>query len=161
MLPIMHGVTAKRAGFSAYFYTAEQSCGFGSGPFGLTGPGILIIFSNSGNGSDLFDPKNCIVYVFFALKSGFFRSWLTNIVVLLKKWFMSLTAAPKCNFFTSPSFKEGSGAGTGSESGMIWKGISARIFKRVWGPEIDSQEWIPPAYVAWRAGTITLFLLGS
>ncbi len=26
---------------------------------------------------------------------------------------------------------------------------------------IDSKEWIPPAYVAWRAGTITLFLLGS
>ncbi len=37
----------------------------------------------------------------------------------------------------------------------------ARIFKRVWGPGIDSKEWIPPAYVAWRAGTITLFLLGS
>ncbi len=37
----------------------------------------------------------------------------------------------------------------------------ARIFKRVWGPRIDSKEWIPPAYVAWRAGTITLFLIGS
>ncbi len=37
----------------------------------------------------------------------------------------------------------------------------ARIFKRLWGPWIDSKEWIPPAYVAWRAGTITLFLLGS
>ncbi len=34
----------------------------------------------------------------------------------------------------------------------------AGIFKRVWGPVIDSKEWIPPAYVAWRAGTITLFL---
>ncbi len=41
--------------------------------------------------------------------------------------------------------------------GLPW----ARIFKRVWGPGIDSKEWIPPAYVAWRAGTITLFLLGS
>jgi hypothetical protein len=37
----------------------------------------------------------------------------------------------------------------------------ARIFKRWWSPGIDSKEWIPPAYVAWRAGTITLFLLGS
>ncbi len=37
----------------------------------------------------------------------------------------------------------------------------ARIFKCLWGPGIDSKEWIPPAYVAWRAGTITLFLLGS
>jgi hypothetical protein len=37
----------------------------------------------------------------------------------------------------------------------------ARIFKRLWSPGIDSKERIPPAYVAWRAGTITLFLLGS
>ncbi len=36
----------------------------------------------------------------------------------------------------------------------------ARIFKRLWSPGIDSKERIPPAYVAWRAGTITLFLLG-
>jgi hypothetical protein len=34
-------------------------------------------------------------------------------------------------------------------------------FKRLWSPGIDSKEWIPPAYVPWRAGTITLFLLGS
>jgi hypothetical protein len=37
----------------------------------------------------------------------------------------------------------------------------ARIFKCLWGPGIDSKELIPSAYVAWRAGTITLFLLGS
>jgi hypothetical protein len=37
----------------------------------------------------------------------------------------------------------------------------ARTFKCLWGPGIDSKELIPPAYVAWRAGTITLFLLGS
>ncbi len=41
-----------------------------------------------------------------------------------------------------------------------WEGW-ARIFKRLWSPGIDSKEWIPPAYVAWRAGMITLFLLGS
>jgi hypothetical protein len=39
--------------------------------------------------------------------------------------------------------------------------IIARIFKRLWSPGIDSKEWIPPAYVARRAGTITLFLLGA
>ncbi len=37
----------------------------------------------------------------------------------------------------------------------------ARIFKCLWSPGIDSKELIPPAYVAWRAGKITLFLLGS
>ncbi len=37
----------------------------------------------------------------------------------------------------------------------------ARIFKRLWSPRTDSKEWIPPAYVAWRAGTRTLFLLGA
>jgi hypothetical protein len=37
----------------------------------------------------------------------------------------------------------------------------ARIFKGLWSPGIDSKESIPPAYVAWRAGTITLFLLGA
>ncbi len=48
-----------------------------------------------------------------------------------------------------------------------WKGkhnavtSRARIFKRLRSPGIDSKEWIPPAYVAWRAGTINLFLLGA
>jgi hypothetical protein len=37
----------------------------------------------------------------------------------------------------------------------------APILKRLWSPGIDSKELIPPANVAWRAGTITLFLLGS
>jgi hypothetical protein len=37
----------------------------------------------------------------------------------------------------------------------------ARIFKRLWSRGIVSKEWIPPAYVAWRTGTITLFLLGA
>ncbi len=37
----------------------------------------------------------------------------------------------------------------------------ARFLKSLWSPGIDSKKWIPPAYVAWRAGTITLFLLGS
>ncbi len=36
----------------------------------------------------------------------------------------------------------------------------ARICKRLRDPRIDSKESIPPAYVAWRAGTITLFHLG-
>jgi hypothetical protein len=39
--------------------------------------------------------------------------------------------------------------------------IRVRIFKLLRTPGIDSKESIPPAYVAWRAGTITLFILGS
>ncbi len=37
----------------------------------------------------------------------------------------------------------------------------ARIFKLSRSPRIDSEEPIPPGCVAWRAGTKTLFLLGS
>ncbi len=37
----------------------------------------------------------------------------------------------------------------------------ARMFKLLRSPGIDSKESVPPAYVAWWAGTITLFLLGS
>jgi hypothetical protein len=40
-------------------------------------------------------------------------------------------------------------------------GVSGGIFKLLWSPEIDSEESIPPSYVAWWAGTRTLFLLGS
>ncbi len=36
-----------------------------------------------------------------------------------------------------------------------------RTFKLLWSPGIDSKKWIKPAYETWRAGTITLFLLGS
>jgi hypothetical protein len=46
---------------------------------------------------------------------------------------------------------------SGSGVRLFW----ARIFKRLWSPGIGSMEWIPPAYVAWLAGTITLFLLSS
>jgi hypothetical protein len=35
------------------------------------------------------------------------------------------------------------------------------IFKLLRSPGIDSKELIPPAYVAWRAGTTALFPLGS
>ena len=35
------------------------------------------------------------------------------------------------------------------------------IFQLLRGPGVDSMESIPPAYVAWRAGTTTLFFLGS
>ncbi len=40
-------------------------------------------------------------------------------------------------------------------------GTRAGIFKPLWSPGIDAKASIPPAYVAWRAGTITLFLLGA
>ncbi len=46
------------------------------------------------------------------------------------------------------------GEGAGNET-------RARIFKRLRSSGIDSVESIPQAYVARRAGTITLFLLGS
>jgi hypothetical protein len=39
--------------------------------------------------------------------------------------------------------------------------LRARTFKCLWGPGTDSKELIPPAYVAWRDGTKTLFLLGA
>jgi hypothetical protein len=35
------------------------------------------------------------------------------------------------------------------------------LFKLVRSPGIDSKKSISPAYVAWRAGTISLFLLSS
>jgi hypothetical protein len=37
----------------------------------------------------------------------------------------------------------------------------ARIFKLLRRSGIDSKEYIPAAYVAWRAGTTTLFLIRS
>ncbi len=37
----------------------------------------------------------------------------------------------------------------------------AQIFKLLRSPRIDSKESSTPAYVAWRAGKTTLFLLGS
>ncbi len=46
-------------------------------------------------------------------------------------------------------------------SHAMWRGRSGRIFNRLWSPGIDSKEWIPPAYVAWRAGAKTLFILGA
>ncbi len=42
---------------------------------------------------------------------------------------------------------------------MAAKQNRAGIFKPLWRPGIDAKASIPPAYVAWRAGTITLFLL--
>ncbi len=37
----------------------------------------------------------------------------------------------------------------------------SRALKLLMIPRIDARESIPPAYVAWRAGTTTLLLLGS
>jgi hypothetical protein len=41
------------------------------------------------------------------------------------------------------------------------KSYRDRIFKLLRSPRIDFKEPIPPGYVAWLAGAITLFLLGS
>ncbi len=37
--------------------------------------------------------------------------------------------------------------------------LRARICERLRRPGIDSKEPIPPAYVAWRPGTLTLFVV--
>ncbi len=50
------------------------------------------------------------------------------------------------------------------KASFVWEIIKktrARIFNLLRDPRMDSKEPIPPAYVAWRAGTSTLFLLGS
>jgi hypothetical protein len=44
---------------------------------------------------------------------------------------------------------------------QVFLGARGGIFKHLWCLGIDSKESIPPAYVAWRAGTTNLFLLGS
>ncbi len=49
----------------------------------------------------------------------------------------------------------------GEEEESLGRFYWACIFERLWSSGIDSKEWIPPTYVAWRAGTIPLFLLGS
>ncbi len=56
----------------------------------------------------------------------------------------------------SPNFKLLMGPGIDSEESIPPAYVArARIFKRLWSPGIDSTEGIPPAYVAWRAGTIS------
>ncbi len=47
------------------------------------------------------------------------------------------------------------------EQGCFFISPEPGFFKLLRRPRIDSKESIPPAYVAWRAGTATLFLLGS
>jgi hypothetical protein len=54
-----------------------------------------------------------------------------------------------------------SGSATTVRSVEEVSAIRARIFKLLRSPRIDFKESIPTAYVNWRAGTTTLFLLGS
>ncbi len=37
----------------------------------------------------------------------------------------------------------------------------ARICKRLWSPEIDSEKSIPPAYVVWQTGTTKRVLVST
>ncbi len=62
---------------------------------------------------------------------------------------------------TATRFMGGTVLGFPVMSGGLQDESKTRIFKRLWSPRIDSKELIPPAYLARRAGTITLFLLGS
>ena len=61
------------------------------------------------------------------------------------------------------SCSQGPSAGPSEHTIINRRGLDTRggIFKHLCIPRIDSKESILPAYVAWRAGTITLFLLGS
>jgi hypothetical protein len=45
--------------------------------------------------------------------------------------------------------------------GLWYQPARDGIFKLLRSPGIGSKESIPPAYIAWRAGTATLFLLVS
>jgi hypothetical protein len=56
---------------------------------------------------------------------------------------------------------EGKGSEREGVKGLFCVFIRAGIFKPLWSPRIDAKASIPPAYIAWRAGTITLFLLGA
>jgi hypothetical protein len=44
---------------------------------------------------------------------------------------------------------------------MISSGVLSPLHAGDVWPGIDSKASIPPAYIAWRAGTIILFLLGA
>jgi hypothetical protein len=58
----------------------------------------------------------------------------------------------------SDLFQKGGG---GDKQAILVRNTGDGIFKQLRSPGIDSKESIPLAYVAWRAGTTTLFLLGS
>jgi hypothetical protein len=46
----------------------------------------------------------------------------------------------------------------GNRSRRLNLSVQSRICKRLRSPGIDSKASIPPAYVAWRAGTTTRFI---
>jgi hypothetical protein len=60
-------------------------------------------------------------------------------------------------FFIKQSMEARNRVGTG----LSYRPARAGSFKCLRSSGIDSEESTPQAYVAWRAGTITLFLLGS
>jgi hypothetical protein len=49
----------------------------------------------------------------------------------------------------------------GLRNRFLGSSTRAGIFKPLWSPGIDAKASTPPVYVAWRAGTITLFLVGA
>ncbi len=78
-----------------------------------------------------------------------------------KRQTLVLECYQNCHNITSADESWGLGRTTGRTVGVLHGVLRARIFKHLWSPGIDSKEWVQPAYVAWRAGTITLFLLGA
>jgi hypothetical protein len=69
-------------------------------------------------------------------------------------WFFSHTV------YDSTQALKGSESTGGNGKGMI-RASREGTLKTLKSPEINSEELIPPAFVAWQAGMTTLFLLGS
>jgi hypothetical protein len=79
------------------------------------------------------------------------------VLVVTRDGFESILTTAKSLVFNANSFSRAALF----SSCCKFNNTRARIFKRLRSPGIDSKESIPPAYEAWRAGTIALFLLGS
>ncbi len=78
-------------------------------------------------------------------------------------WYQSPCSISQCTnyHFCAGIFKLSMVARNRVVTGLSYRPARGGIYKLLRSPGIDSKEQIPPAYVAWRAGTATLFLLGS
>jgi hypothetical protein len=86
------------------------------------------------------------------IKKNFFSfCLLCNLITFFGRLlFLTFTVLVTFRFFNqNPNFE------TFQKPENRFQGTGTRIFKRLWSPGIDSQELIPPAYLAWRPGTTT------
>jgi hypothetical protein len=98
-------------------------------------------------------PWNCAVKHVLRdeARSGLKHSLISSRPPSVRALLTTLPPPPRSSSISSFSLFSGIVLKTGQScDGWLW----ARIFKRLWSPGIDSKEWIPPAYVAWRVGTI-------